>query len=344
MSLNERKIVRSFGNYMQEWLYGKKGYYRKATIGQKGDFYTSVSLSKFFGGAMAFYIIKLLEEEKLFLPLKIVEIGSHHGHFLSDIANFLKALSVGVIEKCEFVSCEPLIELQNIQQTTFKQATQLDLTSCDLKGLDFKEKKSAFVVSNELFDAFACEIIKDNQMLFITHDHQSVWDNINEPTKELLKTLNLKEGCAPLFLNAFIKDLLEKLDKASSWVFLSFDYGDTIERKDMHLRAFKNHQALDFKDILNHLASLYQQSDLTYDVNFSLVRFLFEKHRAQFSFFKSQANALLDMGLMELLEVFSKSVNYERYLKEAAKIKPLISPGGLGERFKALEFVKKNKM
>ncbi|WQU96016.1 class I SAM-dependent methyltransferase [Helicobacter pylori] len=341
MSLNERKIVRSFGNYMQEWLYGKKGYYRKAIIGQKGDFYTSVSLSKFFGGAMAFYIIKLLEEEKLFLPLKIVEIGSHHGHFLSDIANFLNALSEGVIEKCEFVSCEPLIELQNIQQTTFKQATQLNLTSCDLKGLDLKEKESAFVVSNELFDAFACEIIKDNQMLFITHDHQSVWDNINEPTKELLKTLNLKEGCAPLFLNAFIKDLLEKLNKASSWVFLSFDYGDTMERKDMHLRAFKNHQALDFKNILNHLDSLYQQSDLTYDVNFSLVRFLFEKHHARFSFFKSQANALLDMGLMGLLEAFSKSVSYERYLKEAAKIKPLISPGGLGERFKAVEFVKK---
>ncbi len=333
--------MRSFGNYMQEWLYGKKGYYRKATIGQKGDFYTSVSLSKFFGGAMAFYIIRLLEEEKLFLPLKIVEIGSHHGYFLSDIASFLNALSVGVIEKCEFVSCEPLIELQNIQQTTFKQATQLDLTSCDLKGLDFKEKESAFVVSNELFDAFACEIIKDNQMLFITHDHQGVWGNINEPTEELLKTLNLKEGCTPLFLNAFIKDLLKKLNKASSWVFLSFDYGDTIERKDMHLRAFKNHQALDFKDILNHLASLYQQSDLTYDVNFSLVRFLFEKHHAQFSFFKSQANALLDMGIMGLLEVFSKSVSYERYLKEAAKIKPLISPGGLGERFKAVEFVKK---
>ncbi|WP_104744463.1 class I SAM-dependent methyltransferase [Helicobacter acinonychis] len=336
--------MRSFGNYMQEWLYGEKGYYRKAVIGQKGDFYTSVSLSKFFGGAIAFYIIKLLEKEKLFLPLKIVEIGSHHGHFLSDIASFLKALSVGVIEKCEFVSCEPLIELQNIQQITFKQTTQLDLISCDLKELDFKENESAFVVSNELFDAFACEIIKDNQMLFITHDHQSVWSHVDEPTKELLKTLNLKEGCVPLFLNAFIKDLLEKLDKASSWVFLSFDYGDIIERKDMHLRAFKNHQALDFKDILNHLASLYQQSDLTYDVNFSLVRSLFEKHHAKFSFFKSQANALLDMGLMELLEVFSKSVSYERYLKEAAKIKPLISPGGLGERFKALEFVKKSEI
>ncbi len=329
---------------MQEWLYGEKGYYRKAVIGQKGDFYTSVSLSKFFGGAIAFYIIKLLEEEKLFLPLKIVEIGSHHGHFLSDIASFLNALSVGVMEKCEFISCEPLKELQNIQRMIFKQATQLNLMSCSLEELDFKEKKSAFVVSNELFDAFACEIIKDDQMLFITHDHKGVWGNINKPTKELLKNLNLQQGCAPLFLNAFIKDLLEKLNEASSWVFLSFDYGDAIERKDLHLRAFKNHKALDFKDILNNLASLYQQSDLTYDVNFSLVRFLFEKHHAQFSFFKSQANALLDMGLIRLLETFSKSVSYERYLKEAAKIKPLISPGGLGERFKALEFVKKNKM
>ncbi len=326
---------------MQEWLYGEKGYYRKALIGQKGDFYTSVSLSKFFGGAIAFYIIKLLEEEKLFLPLKIVEIGSHHGHFLSDIASFLNALSVGVVEKCEFISCEPLKELQNIQRMIFKQATQLDLTSCSLEELDFKDKKSAFVVSNELFDAFACEIIKNDQMLFITHDHKGVWGNIDEPTKELLKNLDLQQGCAPLFLNAFIKDLLEKLNEASSWVFLSFDYGDATERKDLHLRAFKNHQALDFKDILNNLASLYQQSDLTYDVNFSLVRFLFEKHHAQFSFFKSQANALLDMGLIRLLETFSKSVSYERYLKEAAKIKPLISPGGLGERFKALEFVKK---
>ncbi len=248
------------------------------------------------------------------------------------------------MEKCEFVSCEPLKELQKLQRTIFKQATQLDLSSCSLEELDFKEQKSAFVVSNELFDAFACEIIKDNQMLFITHDHKGVWGAIDEPTKELLKNLDLKQGCAPLFLEAFIKDLLEKLDESSSWVFLSFDYGDEIERKDMHLRAFKNHQALDFKDILNHLASLYQKSDLTYDVNFSLVRFLFEKHHAQFSFFKTQANALLDMGLMELLETFSKSVSYERYLKEAAKIKPLISPGGLGERFKALELVKKNKM
>lgn len=147
--------MRSFGNYMQEWLYGEKGYYKKALIGQKGDFYTSVSLSKFFGGAVAFYIIKLLEEEKLFLPLKIVEIGAHHGHFLSDIANFLNALSVGVMEKCEFVSCEPLKELQKLQRTIFKQATQWDLNSCSLEELDFKEKARLLSLMNCLTHSLA---------------------------------------------------------------------------------------------------------------------------------------------------------------------------------------------
>lgn len=50
------------------------------------------------------------------------------------------------------------------------------------------------------------------------------------------------------------------------------------------------------------------------------------------------------MGFMELLEKFLKSVGYERYLKEVVKIKFLISFGGLGECFKVLEFVKKNKI
>lgn len=70
-----------------------------------------VFLSKFFGGVVVFYIIKFLEEEKLFLFLKIVEIGFYYGYFLSDIVSFLNVLSVGVMEKCEFVSCEFLKEL-----------------------------------------------------------------------------------------------------------------------------------------------------------------------------------------------------------------------------------------
>lgn len=38
----------SFGEFMQMWLYGEEGYYRKVRVGKTGDFYTNVSVGKFF--------------------------------------------------------------------------------------------------------------------------------------------------------------------------------------------------------------------------------------------------------------------------------------------------------
>lgn len=87
--------MRSFGNYMQEWLYGEKGYYKKALIGQKGDFYTSVSLSKFFGGAVAFYIIKLLEEEKIIFAFKNCRNWLSSWAFFERYSQFFKRFERG---------------------------------------------------------------------------------------------------------------------------------------------------------------------------------------------------------------------------------------------------------
>ena len=82
---------------MSASLYGENGYYTKDNkVGAKGDFYTSVSASKFFGGAIASYILSLLEDNELFLPLRIVEIGADKGYLLGDIALFLDALSENV--------------------------------------------------------------------------------------------------------------------------------------------------------------------------------------------------------------------------------------------------------
>ena len=54
-----------FREYMRLWLYeGDRGYYAsgRPVVGKDGDFYTSVSLSKFFGGAIAHYVLRLLED------------------------------------------------------------------------------------------------------------------------------------------------------------------------------------------------------------------------------------------------------------------------------------------
>lgn len=56
--------MKKFNDYMNSWLYEKNGYYAKyKQIGKQGDFFTSVSTSSFFGGAIANKIVSLIKEK-----------------------------------------------------------------------------------------------------------------------------------------------------------------------------------------------------------------------------------------------------------------------------------------
>lgn len=111
----------AFSEIMQEWLYNPNtGYYTQNHVGKAGDFYTSVSVSKFFGGAISRYILRMLDEKRLTLPLHIVEIGSNNGDLIADIAEFLKAFSNVVFIQTSFCVIEPLVCLHTQQKATFQ--------------------------------------------------------------------------------------------------------------------------------------------------------------------------------------------------------------------------------
>lgn len=149
-------MEKTFGQVMQEWLYGQRGYYTRAHIGQ--DFYTAVSASRLFGGSIARHILSLLDSRELSLPLHIVEIGAHHGELMCDVYDFLGALGVGVVEQTRFSIIEPLGVLrekarENLGAREVAQAGSMG-------ELALGEQESVFVISNELFDAFACELVR----------------------------------------------------------------------------------------------------------------------------------------------------------------------------------------
>ena len=81
--------MQSFGEFMQKWLYGESGYYRNLHIGKEGDFYTSVSVSEFFGYTLGYYLQEQLNSVQN-QKIAIVEIGAERGNLISDIAFFLK--------------------------------------------------------------------------------------------------------------------------------------------------------------------------------------------------------------------------------------------------------------
>lgn len=359
--------VVSFGEFMQESLYGdtgkeqktlasssitpqetQKGYYANPhRVGKQGDFYTSVSVSRFFGGAIAQYILDLLEDSHLTLPLTIVEIGADKGYLLSDIAQFLDALSFNVLPQCQFCTIEPFLTLQEAQHsrfstlklsqnTTFKIHHHLDAL---LNNSSIKQRSLIFV-SNELFDSFKCEIITPTQMLYIQREKNQwhgIWNHTPQDIIQKAQDYGISSGVLP-FWEDFITHIATISQSYKIAYFLSFDYGnfsDTFgDARDV--RFYASHQVENLDHFLKqngNFQTLYQKTDITYNVNFSLLSSLFEKHHFTRIFQDTQAQILIQkMRLFNLLESFKESMTNEQYIREINKVKTLILT--MGEKFK----------
>ena len=88
-------------------------------IGKKGDFYTAVSTSKFFGGTIAKHIIARIDDGFLAEDSLICEIGAHHGYLLADIIEFLHTLRPGLLQTLRFGIIERFDPLQASAERLF---------------------------------------------------------------------------------------------------------------------------------------------------------------------------------------------------------------------------------
>lgn len=249
------------------------------------------------------------------------------------------------------------------------------------------------MLSNELFDAFACDVIKDNRFCFIKQNRldsksKIVWkdstqvqheiqtlefsiikQNFSKPTtkdstqnislqiahlKHILATkekLQIINGEIPLGLEEFIGRVCECCAKsAKSWRFLNFDYGHCKRQERVSLRGYKSHRVLDFSEICENLDELFGICDLTYEVDFSRIITLFSAQGANL-YTKSSLNAaLVEFGISRMLEdFFHFCQNAQKsqkdckdfskiYQQEVLRVRELLSPNGMGERFFCVEF------
>jgi SAM-dependent MidA family methyltransferase len=150
---------------MNQWLYGEDGYYSTyRPIGKKGDFYTAVSTSKFFGGAIANHIIKRIDEGFLTTDCLICEIGAHHGYLLADIIEFLHTLRPQLIKTLRFGIIERFVALQNQQRNYFEESFGSAIRLEHYRDVSEIETSCAFFVANEIFDAFPCELLYQDKI------------------------------------------------------------------------------------------------------------------------------------------------------------------------------------
>ncbi len=329
---------------MNEWLYGKNGYYNNiANIGKKGDFYTSVSASMFFGGSIANHLIQNIHDGILGENIAVVEIGANEGLMLADMIQFIFTLKPSLLKSLKFIVVEPIASLQEYQRRYFKDSFGDFVDVKIVKTLDEIKEKEAFVVANELFDAFVCEVIYDDKMLFI-HDKKAVFKKITDKKiKQLCEQQNIQKGEISLGFESFAKSLNRSFEK---YYFISFDYGQMSCRDDFSLRIYSHHEVYSFFSLTqiggfkDSFDDFFAKSDITYDVNFLHLKNAFLLHGAKMQRFCTQMAALSDFGIASLLEILHTKVDEKTYSLELEKAKRLILPNFLGERFKMINFTK----
>ena len=322
---------------MTDWLYGEDGYYSTyKNIGKSGDFYTAVSTSKFFGGTIAKHIISLVDEGFLAPNATICEIGAHHGYFLADVCEFIYTLRPELLNSFNFVIIERFDDLQEHQTKYFQESFGEVVPLTHYKSLSELKCENAFFIANEIFDAFPCELYFKGKTGRVD-GHNVEFDVDNEWVDEKAKKYFKDRGEVALGYEEFA---LEMAGAAKKFEFMSFDYGEMTARPDFSLRVYAKHEVIPFFEEGIKRQELFAKSDITYDVTFAHVKDAYEEAGVEFVELKAQMSALINMGILELLEMLKDNVDEKLYKQELEKVKMLILPDFLGERFKMIRFRK----
>ncbi len=338
-----------FSSYMQEWLYGKNGYYTNfKEIGKEGDFYTAVSATPFFGGAIAKRIIKVIKDGFLPKNSTILEIGAHQGYLLADIVQFIYTLEPKLLKTLNFAILEPQKNILLAQKKYMEQSFGDKIGFKYFSSFDEMKLENAFIVSNEIFDAFKCEVIKDDKMLYVEKDH-FYFDDLSDEARQKAEKYSIKKGEIALGYDEFAFHLSKHIKR---FEFVSFDYGEMEHREEYSLRVYYRHKVYPFFS-LTHFAKdeklqnegvdiklLYKNSDITYDVFYKQLIDEFENNGIKQESYMTQMKAMVEFGILDLFKILRNNTDETTYLKELNKAKVLIDPSFMGERFKSIVFRK----
>jgi SAM-dependent MidA family methyltransferase len=322
---------------MNEWLYGEEGYYKNfKDIGKSGDFYTAVSTSRFFGASIANYFYSLLKEGKADRNGWLIEIGAHQGYLLCDMIQWLYTCDPALVETLKFGIVERQPQVQKAQLAYIKERFGDDITITHFNDISEVEVEYAFVVANEIFDAFPCELIKDKKIARV-EENEIFWEEASDEILEWAEKHRLVQGEIAIGYENFAKEMATGIRKCD---FVSFDYGEKYVRNDFSVRVYRAHETFPLFDEALKLSESYKKDDITYDVNFGHVVEAFCAEGFEEVAYETQARALVRFGLIDILEQFAKQTTQEKYMREADKIKTLISPTMMGDRFKMVHFRK----
>jgi len=146
----------SFAWFMEQGLYHPQhGYYSsdRATIGRRGDYFTSVNVGPLFGQLLAVQFAEIWERLGKIDNFTIVEQGAHHGEFARDVLALAQKSRSEFFEALHYRIVEPFPNLQDRQSQTLSEFCA---------KVDWSNSLEPFIgvhFSNELLDAMPVHLL-----------------------------------------------------------------------------------------------------------------------------------------------------------------------------------------
>lgn len=337
-----------FAQFMQLALYAPQlGYYSAGNqkFGTGGDFVTAPEISALFGQTLAQQVAQILALSRG----SIMELGAGTGR-----------LAVHLLHALEHLDCLPdqyyILDVSDHLRQVQLEYLQEKLSPQLLRRVvwlnQLPETFTGVVLGNEVLDAIPVHMVHTKTQGLCERGvmlaeqgltwSDKPWDDAPASGQHLfdeIKKLSLPTGYISEFCptaNGLIASLALTLERG---VILMIDYGFSAseyyhpQRNLGTLMCHYQHYA--HTDPLLNIGL----QDITAHVNFSSIAYAGVDNGLQLSCFCSQAQFLMNCGILDLMAQVSPS-DMARYAPLAAAAQKLLSPAEMGDLFKVIAFSK----
>ena len=346
-TINAQKGWISFAEFMHLALYAPGlGYYSAGSqkFGDSktggGDFVTAPQISPLFAQTVSNQVAQVLS----ITHGNILELGAGTGKLATDILLTLAELDS---VPAKYFILEVSDHLRQVQRETLQNKLPNDLLQHVEWLTELPSSFNGVIIGNEVLDAIPVHIVNvKNDGLFerglVVEGEVFAWQDkvLNEPSLlEVISKLNLQEDYETEVCPAASGLIASLAHSLQQGIILMIDYGFAAreyyhpQRNQGTLMCHYQHYAHS-----NPLINIGLQ-DITAHVDFTGIAHAGVNNGLALSGFCSQAQFLMNCGILELMSQVSPH-DMARYAPLAAAAQKLLSPAEMGDLFKVIAFSK----
>ena len=331
-----KKNFFALDKFINQALYNpKNGYYMKnKPFGDKGDFITSPNISILFSEMLSVWTILLWQNLKCPKKINLVELGSGNGQMIYDMINSFKNFPK-FFKSCKFIILEKSPYLKKIQKKKLKK-----FKVKWIKNLNEIQNGNNIFIANEFFDALPIkQFFKINNKWierFVKFDknNNKSFVNIDSDIKKIEKKIGFKISnnqkiieYSPVAIK-YLKNISQKINNKKG-ALLIIDYGYLEDSMKDTLMAIRKHKVTDlFKEFGN--------SDITYRLNFKLLKKIANILKLKCQGITTQRNFLINLGIQQRAEIISRNLPFSKKADIYYRLKRLIDKKQMGDLFKVM--------